>query len=117
MPRQRGPEGKFEIPDGWAARGFEFEVEWPADPAAAARIRSHFGARRKAYNWALGQVKADMDARKPGPGHTPVQWNLYALRKRWNAEKGTVGAVVGGELEGVLRDRRRRPVHSAQELV
>ena len=90
MPRERGPQGRFEIPDGWAARGFEFEVEWPADPAAAARIRSHFGARRKAYNWALGQVKADMDARKLDPGHTSVQWSLYALRKRWNAEKGTV---------------------------
>lgn len=76
MPRERGPQGRFEIPDGWAARGFEFEVEWPADPAAAARIRSHFGARRKAYNWALGQVKADLDARKLDPGHTSVQWNL-----------------------------------------
>jgi IS605 OrfB family transposase len=57
---------------------------------AAAKIRSYFGARRKAYNWALGQVQADMDARKLDPGHASVAWNLYALRKRWNVEKVTV---------------------------
>ncbi len=88
--RKRAPAGKFEIPAGWIARAFEFEVEWPGDPDQAARIRSHFGARRKAYNWALGQVKADMDARKADPGHVAVPWNLYALRKRWNAEKAVV---------------------------
>jgi putative transposase len=88
--RKRPPAGRFEIPDGWVARGFEFEVEWPGDGERADRIRSHFGARRKAYNWALGQVKADLDARQADPAHVPVPWNLYALRKRWNAEKAVV---------------------------
>src|SRR3984893_17269649 len=87
---KRPPAGGFEIPGGWVARGFEFEVEWPGGAGAVSKIWSHFGARRKAYNWALGQVKADLDARRADPGHVSVPWNLYALRKRWNAEKAVV---------------------------
>jgi len=81
---------KFTIPDGWVSRGFEFEAEWPDGADAAARIRSHFGARRKAYNWALAQVKADMDARKTDSAHVAVPWNLNALRKRFNQVKDEV---------------------------
>ncbi len=88
--KKRAPGDKFKIPDGWVARGFEFEVEWPRDAVAASRIRSQFGARRFAYNWALGQVKADMDARKADPSHASAEWNLYALRKLWNQAKGEV---------------------------
>ncbi len=87
---KRAPKGKFAIPDGWVARGFSFEVEWPEDHEVASSIRSQFGGRRYAYNWALGQVKADMDARKIEPAHESVQWNLYALRKRWNVEKAAI---------------------------
>jgi hypothetical protein len=87
---KRPAAGRFEIPDGWVARGFEFEVEWPGGAGAVSKIWSHFGARRKAYNWALGQVKADLDARRADPAHVAVPWNLYALRKRWNAEKAVV---------------------------
>ena len=53
-------------------------------------VRSHFGARRFAYNWALGQVKADLDAKKQDPEHEPVPWSLPALRKRWNRDKPEV---------------------------
>ncbi len=88
--KKRAPRTKFEIPDGWIARGFMFEVSWPDDPESASSIRSQFGGRRFAYNWALAQVKADMDAKKVDPSHTSVPWNLYALRKRFNAEKPTI---------------------------
>jgi putative transposase len=88
--KKRSPRKKFKIPDGWIARGFTFEVEWPDDHQVASSIRSQFGGRRFAYNWALAQVKADMDARKTDPSHASVQWNLYALRKRFNAEKPTI---------------------------
>ena len=90
VKKKRSPREKFEIPDGWIARGFEFEVAWPDDPELASRVRSQFGGRRFAYNWALAQVKSDMDARKLDPSHASVQWNLYALRKRFNAEKPTI---------------------------
>ncbi len=87
--KKRSPRKTFGIPEGWIARGFVFEVAWPDDPEAVARIRSHFGGRRFAYNWALAQVKADLDAKKLDPAHASVPWNLYALRKRFNAEKAT----------------------------
>jgi putative transposase len=83
----RGPSDRFSIPDGWVPRAFKFEVEWPAD---AGRVRSHFGARRVAYNWALGHVKADMEARRLDPEHVATPWNLYALRRQWNVDKHTV---------------------------
>ncbi len=90
VAKNRAPKEKFEIPDGWIARGFMFEVAWPARDEDAAKVRSHFGGRRYAYNWAVGQVKADMDARKADPAHASVPWNLYALRKRFNAEKAAI---------------------------
>ncbi|EQD72679.1 transposase, partial [mine drainage metagenome] len=88
--KKRAPKGKFAIPDGWVARGFSFEVEWPEDHEVASSIRSQFGGRRYAFNWALGQAKADMDARKIVPAHESVPWNLYSLRKLWNAEKAAI---------------------------
>ncbi len=73
-----------QVPSGWSVTGASFEVEWPKDPCV---VRSHFGARRFAYNWALGQVKADLDAKKSDPDHVVVPWSLQALRKRWNKDK------------------------------
>ena len=89
-PTKRSPGKRFTIPDGWVARGVAFEVTWPDGPKAASRVRSHFGARRFAYNWALGQVKADLDAKRVDPTHKSVPWNLYALQKRFNPEKPTI---------------------------
>ena len=75
---------RFAVPDGWVARGFTFEVGWPGDPAV---VHSHFGARRYAFNWALSQVKADMDARKRNPARQSVPWDFRALRNEWNRVK------------------------------
>ena len=87
---KRSPRTRFTIPDGYIARGFTFEVAWPDDPTAVGKVRSHFGARRFAYNWALAQVKADLEAKKLDPDHESVSWNLYTLRKQFNAEKATI---------------------------
>ena len=86
----RGAELGAPIPTGWSTTAAKFEVQWPSDPQRCSLIRAHFGARRKAFNWALAQVKSDMDAKKVDPGHSSVAWELGALRKRWNAEKDTV---------------------------
>ena len=80
-------EDGSRAPSGWTMTAAKFEVEWPKDPSV---VRSHFGARRKAYNWALGQVKADLDAKKTDPTHASVAWTLTALRKQWNHEKADV---------------------------
>lgn len=78
------------VTSGWRMTAAKFEVEWPADPERARLVRSHFGARRMAYNWALSRVKSDMDARKANPGHEAVDWNAAAFRKQWNHDKNEI---------------------------
>jgi putative transposase len=79
----------FVVPQGWVARGFRFEVQ-PTSNGQPALIRQHFGARRFAYNWAMAEVKANLDARAADPAVPPLAWNLPALRKRWNQAKHEV---------------------------
>jgi len=64
-------------------------------PAQARALASHCGARRFAYNWGLGRVKACLDAREwerriLGGAVTSVSWSLPALRREWNAAKAQV---------------------------
>jgi putative transposase len=89
-PKKKAPHHKFEVPEGRVAKGFSFEVEWPNQEDRACLVRSHLGARRFAFNWALGRVKADMDAKKLDPSHVSVGWDLYSLRKEWNRVKDQV---------------------------
>jgi len=76
-----------EVPSGWMMTGAVFEVEWPKEPERRSLIWSHFGARRFAKNWAIEQVKADLDAKKKNPDHASIPWTLGDLRKRWNQVK------------------------------
>ncbi|CAG4934665.1 IS607 family element RNA-guided endonuclease TnpB [Acidithrix sp. C25] len=84
-----------KVPTGWTVTGASFEVEWPKDPQVASGIRSHFGARRFAYNWALAKVKSDMDAKRTDVSYPSTPWTLEALRKRWNQEKNEVAPWWG----------------------
>jgi len=77
-----------EVPSGWVVTGAAFEVEWPKEPERRALIWSHFGARRFAKNWALAQVKADLEAKSKN--HASVPWTRGDLLKRWNQVKGEV---------------------------
>jgi putative transposase len=79
----------FAVPDGWVVRGFLFEVE-TTRLEQPAQILQAFGARRYAHNWALAQVKANLDARVADPSVPPLAWNLYELRKAWNQAKQEV---------------------------
>jgi putative transposase len=79
-----------EAPSGWVVTAAKFEVEWPAEEHRRALVRSHFGARRFAFNWGLAQVKADLDAKAVDPGGESVGWDLGSLRKEWNRSKDTV---------------------------
>jgi putative transposase len=85
-----------EVPSGWVLTGAIFEVEWPHEPERRSLIWSHFGARRFAKNWALAQVKADLDARKKDSSHASISWTLEALRKRWNQVKNEVAPWWAG---------------------
>ncbi|MFF5225877.1 IS607 family element RNA-guided endonuclease TnpB [Dactylosporangium sp. NPDC000521] len=67
-------------------------------PGQERALFDHAGAARKAYNWALGRVKAVLDQRSAERSYsiadellTPAMgWSLPALRRVWNAEKGLV---------------------------
>jgi putative transposase len=78
------------VGSGWMVTAAKFEVEWPTDPARRAAVRSHFGARRKAFNWGLAQVINDLQARKTDPAHESVGWDLASLRRVWNRAKSEV---------------------------
>jgi len=80
---------RYQVPEGWVARGWRFEVE-TTTVAQRPRIAQHFGARRFAYNWALAQVKANLDARAADPSVPPLAWTLPAVRKAWNQAKAEV---------------------------
>ena len=80
---------RFVIPDGWVAQGWRFEVE-TTRPVQRSLIQQHFGARRFAYNLALAQVKANLDARAADPSVPALAWTLPTLRKAWNQSKGEV---------------------------
>jgi putative transposase len=80
---------RYQVPEGWVARGWRFEVETTA-PAQKAMIAQHFGARRYAYNWALAQVKANLHARATDPSIPSLAWTLPTLRKAWNQSKAEV---------------------------
>jgi putative transposase len=79
-----------KLPTGWLVTAAKFEVEWPCDEDRSALVRSHFGARRKAFNWGLDRVKADLDAKSADPQHESVGWDLGSLRKAWNRAKDEV---------------------------
>ena len=67
-------------------------------PAQARVLRSHAGAARKAFNWGLARVKANLGQRKAERSYgiaedelTPsLSWSLYSLRRDWNAAKDEV---------------------------
>lgn len=79
-----------KLPSGWLVTAAKFEVEWPSDVDRSGLVRSHFGARRKAFNWGLARVKADVDAKSVDPEHASVGWDLGSLRKAWNLAKHEV---------------------------
>lgn len=75
---------RFEIPDGWTAQAFQFTLD--ATPEQAACVRRQFGGRRKARNWAVATLKADL-TRYRETGEETEKPSLPGLRKRWNQVK------------------------------
>ena len=49
---------RFEVPDGSTVQAFRFTLD-PTEEQARSLAR-HFGARRKAYNWTVATLKADI---------------------------------------------------------
>ena len=78
---------RFEVPDGWCVQAFRFTLD-PTEEQARSLAR-HFGARRKAYNWAVATLKGDIEAWHE-TGMETARPSLPALRKRWNTVKSEV---------------------------
>ena len=78
---------KFDIPPGWTVQAFRFTLD-PSDEQSQMLAR-HFGARRKAYNWTVAVLKADIEAWQ-ATGTQTAKPSLRVLRKRWNTVKNEV---------------------------
>ncbi len=83
---------KFEIPDGWGVQAFRFTLDPTEDQARA--LARHFGARRKAFNWTVATLRADIEDWHASGVETEKP-SLRVLRKRWNQAKDDV--CVNGE--------------------
>lgn len=77
----------FEIPEGWTVQAFCFTLDPTEDQASA--LARHFGARRKAYNWTVATLKADLEAWH-ATGIATAKPSLRVLRKRFNSVKDDV---------------------------
>ena len=77
----------FEILDGWCVQAFRFTLDPTEDQAHS--LARHFGARRKAYNWTVAALKADIEAWHAA-GVQTAKPSLRVLRKRWNTVKNDV---------------------------
>ncbi|MFC5954942.1 IS607 family element RNA-guided endonuclease TnpB [Streptomyces pratens] len=86
---------KFRPQPGFVVQAFRFALDPNVTQDAA--LRSHCGAARAAYNWAVGWVTASWWQRRaeesygfPEAGLTPWRpWSLPALRKAFNEAKHT----------------------------
>ncbi|WP_230864668.1 IS607 family element RNA-guided endonuclease TnpB [Mycobacterium canetti] len=78
---------RLKVPEGWCVQAFRFTLN-PTQTQAASLAR-HFGARRKAFNWTVTALKADIQAWR-ADGTESVKPSLRVLRKRWNTVKDEV---------------------------
>ena len=78
---------KFEIPDGWTVQAFKFTLDPTEDQARG--LARHFGARRKAFNWTVAALKADIAAWH-ATGVETAKPSFRVMRDRWNQSKDAV---------------------------
>jgi putative transposase len=78
---------RFEVAEGWTVQAFRFTLDPTEDQARA--LARHFGARRKAFNWTVAALKADIAAWHAA-GVKTAKPSLRVLRKRWNTVKDSV---------------------------
>ena len=78
---------RFEIPEGSTVQAFRFTLD-PTEEQASS-LAKHFGARRKAFNWTVATLKADIEAWQ-ATGVATEKPSLPGLRKRWNTVKNDV---------------------------
>ncbi|CCK59185.1 Transposase (fragment) [Mycobacterium canettii CIPT 140070010] len=78
---------RLEVLDRWCVQVFWFTLDPTEDQGRA--LARHFGARRKAYNWTVAVLKADIQTWRE-TGVETAKPSLRVLRKRWNTVKNDV---------------------------
>ncbi|MEW2484351.1 IS607 family element RNA-guided endonuclease TnpB [Mycobacterium sp. NPDC049093] len=78
---------RFEVPDGWGVQAFRFTLDPSEDQARA--LARHFGARRKAFNWTVATLHADIAAWH-ATGVDTAKPSFRGMRDRWNQAKDQV---------------------------
>src|SRR5271155_5764135 len=78
---------RFEVPEGWCVQAFRFTLD-PTEEQARSLAR-YFVALRKAFNWTLASLKADIESWHAS-GFETEKPSLRVLRKRWNTSKDEV---------------------------
>src|SRR6185437_3875632 len=78
---------KFEVPDGWTVQALKFTLD--ATDEQSASLTRHFGARRKAFNWTVAALKADIEAWH-ATGLETDKPSFRGMRDRWNTVKNDV---------------------------
>ena len=78
---------QFEVPAGWTVQAFRFTLDPTEDQARV--LARHFGARRKAFNWTVATLKADLSQYR-NAGIETEKPSLRVMRKRWNQAKDQV---------------------------
>ncbi|MEV6700364.1 IS607 family element RNA-guided endonuclease TnpB [Streptomyces sp. NPDC051453] len=92
---------KFQPQSGFVVQAFRFALDPNATQERA--LRSHCGAARAAYNWAVGWVTASWWQRRAEQSYGIPEaeltqwrpWSLPALRKAFNAAKRTEARFAG----------------------
>ncbi|MFQ2879685.1 IS607 family element RNA-guided endonuclease TnpB [Mycobacterium kansasii] len=84
---ERDRAGPPRRPWSAAHQAFRFTLDPTEDQARA--LARHFGARRKAFNWTVATLKADIEAWH-ATGIATAKPSLRVLRKRWNTVKDEV---------------------------
>ena len=77
---------RFAVPEGWSVQAFSFALD--PGPGQLQVLSRQFGGRRKAFNWAVRQLKNDIEAYHAGtaaPDAAPP--SFYGLRQQWNLAK------------------------------
>lgn len=84
----------FEVPEGYTVQAFQFTLDPTLEQSGC--VRRQFGGRRKARNWAVATLKADLTAYRT-TGVETQKPSLSGLRKRWNQVKDSecVSAETG----------------------
>ncbi|WP_343575561.1 IS607 family element RNA-guided endonuclease TnpB [Mycobacterium sp.] len=87
---------RFEVPEGWTVQAFRFTLDPTEDQART--LARHFGARRKAFNWTVAALKADIAAWH-ATGLENDKPSFRRMRDRWNQAKD--GVCVNAETGAV----------------